>query len=139
MERITSGAAPKTIPDSVSPDMTKKSATLHRWRWLLGIVAGVIAAIVHGSSTINDDKTAPVPPPPLATITTAPARLGSIGYYVEAIGSVTPLATVILHSQINGRVIVVHYFKGQMVHRGDPLIDIDPGTYEGTLQNRTLI
>jgi len=61
-------------------------------------------------------------------------RRGSLGQYIEAIGTVTPLATVNLYSQVNGQVIAVHYVEGQIVHRGDPLIDIDPRPYEAQLQ-----
>jgi multidrug efflux system membrane fusion protein len=71
----------------------------------------------------------------------APAHIGNIGFYVEALGTVTPLATVNVYSQVNGVVEAVHYVEGQMVHRGDPLIDIDPRPYqaqvlqaEGTLE-----
>jgi multidrug efflux system membrane fusion protein len=63
-------------------------------------------------------------------IHTATAHLGDIGYYVEALGTVTPLATVNVYSQVTGVVTVVHYVEGQMVHKGDPLIDIDPRPYE---------
>jgi multidrug efflux system membrane fusion protein len=59
---------------------------------------------------------------------------GSIGYYVEALGTVTPLATVNVYSQVNGTVTAVHYVEGQMVHRGDPLLDIDPRPYEAQLK-----
>jgi multidrug efflux system membrane fusion protein len=53
---------------------------------------------------------------------------------VEALGTVTPVATVNLYSQINGQVVAVHYVEGQMVHRGEPLIDIDPRPYEAQLK-----
>lgn len=61
-------------------------------------------------------------------------RQGSIGQYIEALGTVTPLATVNVYSQVNGQVIAVHYVEGQIVHRGDPLVDIDPRPYEAQLQ-----
>ncbi len=53
---------------------------------------------------------------------------------MQALGTVTPLASVNLYSQVNGRVVAVHYTEGQMVHRGDPLIDIDPRPYEAQLK-----
>ena len=55
----------------------------------------------------------------MATIKTATAHLGSIGYYVEALGTVTPLTTVNLYSQVNGRVMAVHYVEGQMVRKAN--------------------
>jgi multidrug efflux system membrane fusion protein len=53
--------------------------------------------------------------------------------YVEALGTVTPVATVTLYSQITGRVIAVHYHEGQLVTKGQALVDIDPRPYEATL------
>jgi multidrug efflux system membrane fusion protein len=67
-------------------------------------------------------------------IRTATARRGSIGQFIEALATVTPLATVNLYSQANGQVTTVHYVEGQIVHRGDPLVDIDPRPYEAQLQ-----
>ena len=71
---------------------------------------------------------------PMPNIKTATVRRGSIGQYIEAIGTVTPLATVNLYSQVSGQVTAVHYVEGQIVHRGDPLIDIDLRPYEAQLQ-----
>jgi len=73
------------------------------------------------------------PPIQAPNIKTATVRQGSIGQYVEALGTVTPLATVNLYSQVNGEVTAVHYVEGQIVNRGDPLIDIDPRPYEAQL------
>ena len=113
-----------------------RSATKRRtWTWLvvLAIAAVVVAGVVRGIRKSQADKTAAVEPPAIPTVKTATAHLGSIGYYVEALGTVTPVATVNLYSQINGQVVAVHYVEGQMVHRGEPLIDIDPRPYEAQL------
>ncbi len=40
--------------------------------------------------------------------------------YVDALGTVTPLYTVTLYSQITGQVMAVHYREGQMVQQGRP-------------------
>jgi multidrug efflux system membrane fusion protein len=70
----------------------------------------------------------------LPNIRAATVRQGSIGQYIEALGTVTPLATVNLYSQVNGQIVAVHYTEGQIVNQGDPLIDIDPRPYEAQLQ-----
>jgi len=69
-----------------------------------------------------------------AAITSGQATTGDINIYIEALGTVTPVNTVTVYSQITGRVTAVHYHEGQMVHEGDPLIDIDPRPYEATLK-----
>src|SRR5262245_52146250 len=69
-------------------------------------------------------------PPPQASrlmpaegppVNTAVVRRGSIGIYLEAIGTVTPVYTASITSQVNGLVIGVYYKEGQVVHKGDPL------------------
>ncbi len=67
------------------------------------------------------------------TVTTATAKKGDIGVYLNAIGTVTPVYTDAITSQVTGLVSEVHYREGQMVRRGDPLIDIDPRPYQAQL------
>jgi len=66
-------------------------------------------------------------------VTTVTAQKGNIGVYVDALGTVTPVYTSSITSQVNGIVTDVHYTEGQLVKKGDPLIEIDPRPYEATL------
>lgn len=75
----------------------------------------------------------PTPPPAKINITTATAKKGDIGVYLEEIGTVTPVYTDSITSQVNGLVVAVHYKEGQLVRKGDPLIDIDARPYRATL------
>jgi multidrug efflux system membrane fusion protein len=75
------------------------------------------------------------------TVTTATASKGDIGVYVDAIGTVTPVYTASITSQVNGIINSVNYREGQIVQKGDPLIEIDSRPYraqlvqaEGTLE-----
>lgn len=67
------------------------------------------------------------------TVSTATATQGDIGVYLDSIGTVTPVYTASISSQVNGIVTAVHYTEGQLVHKGDALIDIDARPYEATL------
>jgi multidrug efflux system membrane fusion protein len=69
-----------------------------------------------------------------ATITAGESRTGDIGIYVNALGTVTPIYTVSVYSQITGRVMEVHYQEGQMVRKGQALVEIDPRPSEATLR-----
>jgi multidrug efflux system membrane fusion protein len=70
-----------------------------------------------------------------ATIPVVPAvaQKGDIGVYQEAIGTVTPVYTSSVTSQVTGLVMAVHYTEGQVIQKGDPLIDIDPRPFEAQL------
>ena len=66
-------------------------------------------------------------------VTTVTAQKGNIGVYVDAIGTVTPVNTASISSQVSGIVTAVHYTEGQLVRKGDPLIEIDARPYQATL------
>ena len=68
-----------------------------------------------------------------AAITVGKTAPGNFNVYVSALGTVTPVATITLYSQITGVVMSVHYREGQIVHKGDPLVDIDPRPYQANL------
>jgi multidrug efflux system membrane fusion protein len=67
------------------------------------------------------------------TLTTATATKGSIGVYLDSIGTVTPVYTASITSQVTGPVMAVHFTEGQIVSKGASLIDIDPRPFEATL------
>ncbi len=86
---------------------------------------------------IHDDTTKAAKSPKggggAATVTTTTAQKGDIGVYLDSIGTVTPVYTASITSQVNGIVTAVHYTEGQIVRKGDPLIDIDARPYQATL------
>jgi multidrug efflux system membrane fusion protein len=109
-----------------------------RWlSWLL-IAAFVLLVFLVMRSFSNAKPAAPPgknsPLGGAAAITAGQAATGDINIYIEALGTVTPVNTVTVYSQITGRVMAVHYHEGQMVHEGDPLIDVDPRPYEAMLK-----
>jgi multidrug efflux system membrane fusion protein len=65
----------------------------------------------------------------------ARAYKGNIGRYFNGLGAVTPLHTVTVQSQISGYLMKVLYTEGQMVHQGDPLVEIDPRPYQVMLES----
>jgi multidrug efflux system membrane fusion protein len=67
------------------------------------------------------------------SVMTATAKKGDVGVYQEAIGTVTPVYTSSVTSQVTGLIVAVHYTEGQLVHKGDPLVDIDPRQYEANV------
>jgi membrane fusion protein, multidrug efflux system len=71
--------------------------------------------------------------PAAITTTTATAQKGTIGDYLDAIGTVTPVYTASIFSQVTGVVSWVNYQEGQLVKKGDSLTDIDDRLYVATL------
>ncbi|MFZ0950270.1 MAG: efflux RND transporter periplasmic adaptor subunit [Candidatus Sulfotelmatobacter sp.] len=98
--------------------------------WILLLLVVVLAILIWHQF---DAKKKVAPAPPKITVTTATAKKGDIGVYLDAIGTVTPVYTDSITSQVDGLVIAVHYTEGQLVSKGDPLIDIDSRTYRANL------
>jgi multidrug efflux system membrane fusion protein len=58
---------------------------------------------------------------------------GDIGINLNALGTVTSLATVTIRSQISGYLVKVAFKEGDEVKKGDLLAEIDSRPYEATL------
>ncbi len=99
------------------------------WILLLLVLALAVVLVVHH----EDAKPKVVAAPPKITVTVATAQKGDIGVYLDAIGTVTPVYTDSITSQVDGLVVAVHYQEGQRVSKGDPLIDIDSRAYRAML------
>jgi membrane fusion protein, multidrug efflux system len=112
-----------------SPRGRESSGLLRGLIWLaLLLVFGFAFYLVLGRSTAP--KTRPAFP---VTLTTSTAKKGNIGVYIDAIGTVTPVHTASIFSQVTGSVVAVNYKEGQIVKEGDPLVEIDSRQYEATL------
>jgi multidrug efflux system membrane fusion protein len=107
----------------------------HKWLWIIiGIVLLlllVLAAVFFWRQHENAKKK-PAAPPKI-NITAATAQKGNIGVYLDEIGTVTPVYTDSITSQVTGVIVAVHYKEGQLVRKGDPLVDIDPRPFQATL------
>jgi multidrug efflux system membrane fusion protein len=69
-------------------------------------------------------------PAPRIPVVAATARKGAIGVYVTGLGAVTPLQTITVKTRVDGQLMTVSYREGQMVHKGDSLVEIDPRPYQ---------
>lgn len=102
------------------------------WALLLLVLAVILFLVFrHSDETQSASPRRGVTGP--VTVTVATAQKGNIGVYLEAIGTVTPVYTDSITSQVTGLVTQVHYQEGQLVRKGQPLIDIDPRPYEAQL------
>jgi membrane fusion protein, multidrug efflux system len=132
-------SAPSIDPHRESPPANQSQKPL--WRrvlvWVVTLaVLGLILVLILYHTPGQSASAAPsgrrgVTGP--VTVTIATAQKGNIGVYLEAIGTVTPVYTASITSEVFGIVTQVHYQEGQMVRKGDPLIDIDPRPYEAQL------
>ena len=125
---------PITDPAHQLPAHGSEAHRSKLWRtvvWVLVLLLMVLAAVLLWHHYKEEKK--PAPAKPKINITTATAQKGNIGVYLNEIGTVTPVYTDSITSQVTGTVIAVHFKEGQIVRKGDPLIDIDPRPFQATL------
>ena len=67
-------------------------------------------------------------------VVAAKARKGDIDVYITGLGSVTPIHTVAVKSRVDGQLMKVHYNEGDLMHEGDPLLEIDARPYQVQLE-----
>jgi membrane fusion protein, multidrug efflux system len=114
----------------------------HWWIWAIILLAfgGLFYWVIHqhnqsqqamaggGRGGRRGAMTGPIP------VTYATASKGSLGVYLDAIGTVTPVYTDTITAEVTGLVTQVYFREGQFVKKGDPLIDIDPRPYDAQLK-----
>jgi multidrug efflux system membrane fusion protein len=98
----------------------------------LALLAAFLLLLRHHENA-KQAAAAAARPAPRVAVTSATATQGDIGVYLDAIGTVTPVYTAAITSQVTGQILAVHYVEGQLVGKGDPLIDIDPRPYRALL------
>ena len=126
---------PGAPPDDPTSGMPRRRRTILPWIVLVLVVAAIAFALLRphaktgaGHPTHGHAAAGDTPQP----VTEQAARTGDMPVTLTELGTVTPLATVTVQSQISGYLMEVNFQEGQEVHRGDQLALIDPRPYIAT-------
>jgi membrane fusion protein, multidrug efflux system len=116
-------------------------AFIRRYWVVLLVVALVLLSLVALARFIQHRQPASVPGAPgrggqngPVAVSVATVTSGDIQLRIPALGTVTPLATVTVRTQISGIMQKILFTEGQTVRQGDSLAQIDPRPYEAALQ-----
>ena len=127
---------PATVPREMVALSMRRRAISRLWltALLTLLIIGGLAWLVlkiavppRAAASRTEDAARPVP----VGVTTAVS--GDFGITIQALGAVTPLATVAVTSEVTGKLVQIFYKEGQMVKAGDRLALIDPRPYENSL------
>ena len=124
----TTGTVP---PPPAQPHSAPKKGGVWFALAILVVVCAVGLILYHVIA--SRPKAAPAARP--VQVSTTTARQGEMGVYVEALGTVTPIATVTVPSQVSGQLTRVNFVEGQMVRPGDLLAEIDSRPFQAQLES----
>jgi multidrug efflux system membrane fusion protein len=143
------GAPPAAPPEHAPrPVRHARGGTPRRkgrgWLWLL-ILAALAAGAYYlwskgrpGQAGQNPSESAAPGQrfrgPMTIPVVAAKARRGDIPVYFTGLGAVTPIYTVTVKSVVDGQLMQVYYKEGDLVHKGDPLLEVDPRPYQVQLK-----
>ncbi|MEH2512676.1 multidrug efflux system membrane fusion protein [Nitrobacteraceae bacterium AZCC 1564] len=116
----------------------KVKAPQRRLRRFLKWLTLLVLAVVAGTFWWTREKVQPPPQgngrnAPVISIVPEVVGKGDIGVSLNALGTVTSLATVTVRTQISGYLMKINFKEGDEVKKGDPLAEIDPRPYEAAL------
>ncbi len=131
MDQQPSLPPPATLPARTAPRRGRLRGAVGPLLGLVVVVALVVGAL-RWQPWSRGAAPAGVAAAPQAVGVAAVTR-GDIDVMLNELGTVTPLATVTVHTQISGILTQVAFTEGQMVRRGDFLAQIDPRPYQALL------
>jgi len=118
----------------VEPSQAAQRKPRRRFAWMalpiLLVVAGIVLWRQYEQAPLGTGGQRSVPPMSVATGTVGK---GNIGINLNALGTVTSLATVTVRTQISGYLMKIDFTEGQDVKKDDLLAEIDPRPYEAAL------
>ena len=129
----STGSAAKPHPPA--PEYIAKSGS-RAWIWVVVILLLGIGGLVYYRKQQAAEaaaKTKAAMANRSVPITTAAVTTGPIGIYINALGTVTSVYTATITTRVDGQINSVNYVEGQMVHKGDVLVQIDPRPYQAAL------
>jgi membrane fusion protein, multidrug efflux system len=66
----------------------------------------------------------------LNSVVSTPAKIKDVPVYLSALGTVTPLESVTVKTQLNGQLLSVLFHEGQLIKEGDLLAEVDSNPYK---------
>jgi multidrug efflux system membrane fusion protein len=93
----------------------------------------LIAPLLTSALSAGCEKPRPNDPPPVP-VTAAVAERRAVPRSLQATGSVEPVATVAVQSQVTGVLQRVNFSEGQDIRAGQVLFEIDPRPYRARLE-----
>jgi membrane fusion protein, multidrug efflux system len=110
--------------------LDKQQSTMLNWLLVFAVLGACDGAAAP--TTLATDRMEAKPTSAIHAVTLVRKRRGTLDY-ITSVGRVEASSTVVVRTQVTGRVLKLNFTEGQMVHRGDILAQIDPRLFQAKL------
>ena len=120
------------VPAQHSVDTIRRRRIL--WLAGLAVIIGLIVWVIHHrlATQAKEPSFAAMMGGPLP-VSIAKVSTADVPVVIDALGTVTPLATVTVRPQVTGPIVKIAFTEGQMIQKGGLLAEIDPRPYQAAL------
>ena len=109
-------------------------------RWVL-LIAALAAGSYFGWQLLHrpdaaikaEQKSAAAAPTAAVPVTIAPVVKTDFPVYLNGLGTVQGFNTVVVRTRVDGQIDKIAFKEGQLVNKGDLLVEIDPRPFQATL------
>jgi len=126
----------ESIPADAPHEHQSQGARRRRIVWLAGLAVfiALIAWVIHHrlAAAHRPPAFAAMMGGPLP-VSVAKVATADVPVMIDALGTVTPLATVTVRPQVTGPIVKIAFREGQTVQKGELLAEIDPRPYQAAL------
>jgi multidrug efflux system membrane fusion protein len=132
-------------PFDAVPDLEEHRPSDRRWtRYVPGggktivitiavILVALLVWFIRPTQTVRPNRAAFAGANQALPVGIAKAVAGDIDVTLNALGTVTPLATVTVKPQVGGQLVKINFTEGEPVSAGQVLAEIDPKPYQAAL------
>jgi len=120
-------------PTLEEPSAAAATGRRRRIWWIIGIAVLVVLGLRWRALSIATPAGGRFGAGAPIAVGIAKVGTGDVPITINALGTVTPLATVTVHPQVSGPLIRIAFTEGQIVKAGELLAEIDPRPFQAAL------
>jgi membrane fusion protein, multidrug efflux system len=130
--------APATEPGSAGARSVPPRPRTVRWFAIVGLLLALVLGALYGFNQFRAHAIATFfaehKPPPVE-ISAATVKTISLPRFAPGIGSIAAIHQVTVNPEVGGRVTTIFFEPGELVHAGDPLVQLNDAPDRGDLAN----